>query len=59
MIKNAIKNILINGYIINKDTLEKRLNKDIIELKDSIIGHYDKNFKIGLLQINETIIYYL
>ena len=53
---NTTSNILINGYMIDKDTLSRRLNGEFIELPESIIGHYDKSFKNGILQINETII---
>jgi len=49
-------NIFINGYMIDNEALERKLNGEFIELKDTIIGNYDKSFKNGLLQINETII---
>ena len=52
----AIAYILINGYIINKEELEKKLNGEFIELEESIKGQYDKTFKNGILQINKNII---
>ena len=54
--KNITTEILINGYILNKTILNRRLNNEYIELKDSIVGHYDKSLKNGLLQINKAII---
>jgi len=42
--------------MIDNEALERKLNGEFIELKDTIIGNYDKSFKNGLLQINETII---
>ena len=52
----ATTNILINGYIINNEELEKKLDGEFIELEQSIRGLYDKTFKNGILQINEDII---
>jgi len=54
--KNATKDITINGYMLNQTTLKRLLNGEFIQLKEPIIGQYDKSFKKGLLQINETII---
>ena len=54
--KNTTTEININGYILNKTTLNRRLNGEFIELKESIVGHYDKDLKNGILQINQTII---
>jgi len=53
---NTTTNILINGYMINNETLERKLNGEFIELTESIKGQYDQIFKNGILQINETII---
>jgi hypothetical protein len=53
---NTSTDITINGYMINQTTFKRRLNGEFIELKESIQGQYDKIFKNGILQINETII---
>ena len=53
---NTSTDITINGYMINQTTFKRRLNGEFIELKESIKGQYDKVFKNGILQINETII---
>ena len=54
--KNKTSDIFINGYILNKDNMERQKRGEFIELKDPIIGRYDKWSKIGILQINKTII---
>ena len=51
---NTTTDIIINGYILNQTTFKRRLNGDFSELKDSIIGKYDKISKNGILQINEA-----
>jgi len=48
--------ININGYILNKTILDRKLNGEFIELKESIVGQYDKDLKNGLLQIKREII---
>ena len=53
---NTTTDFKISGYALNQDTLKRRLNGEFFELKEPIIGKYDKSFKNGLLQINETII---
>ena len=53
---NTTTNLLINGYMINNKSLERKLNGEFIELTESIKGQYDKTFKNGILQINETIV---
>ena len=53
---NTTTYIFINGYIIDNQNLERMQNGEFIELTESIVGQYDKNFKNGLLQINKTII---
>ena len=53
---NTTTDIIIKGYILNQTTFKRRLNGDFIELKESIIGKYDKISKNGILQINETIV---
>jgi hypothetical protein len=42
--------------MINNKSLERKLNGEFIELTESIKGQYDKTFKNGILQINETIV---
>ena len=51
--KNTTSEIYINGYILNKTILNRRLNDEFIELKESIVGYYDKGLKNGLLKINK------
>ena len=53
---NITTNIFINGYMIDNEALERKLNGEFIELTESIKGQYDQIFKNGILQINETII---
>ena len=49
---NSTIDIKISGYALNSDMLKRKLNGEFIELKEPIIGKYDKSFKNGLLQIN-------
>ena len=51
--KNTTTEININGYILNKTTLNRKLNGEFIELKEPITGYYDKGLKNGILQINK------
>ena len=53
---NTTNNILINGYVINNEDLERKLNGEFIELTESIKGQYDQIFKNGILKINGTFI---
>jgi len=54
--RNATTDITIDGYMLSQTNLKRVLEGDFIQLKESITGQYDKIFKNGLLQINETII---
>ena len=45
----------INGYIIDKQILLKKIKEDNTELKDPIHGTYSDTFGIGYLQVNQPI----
>ena len=44
----------INGYILDEDTIKRKINGEYIQLKDLYEGSYSHSFKIGLLQINKN-----
>jgi len=46
---NAKTDITIEGYMLSQTNLSRILNGDLIELKESIAGQYDKFSKNGLL----------
>ena len=54
--KNSSSEIFINGYVLNKTILDRKINREFIELKESIAGKYIKDLKNGLLKINKTTI---
>ena len=53
---NEPSDISINGYILNRNNLNRHKRGEFIELKEPIIGKYDKWSKNGFFQINNTII---
>ena len=44
----------IRGYLLNEDSIKRKINGESIELKDPIIGYYSNRFKVGLLQVNQN-----
>ena len=46
---------IINGYILDSDTIKRIINGEYIELKEPIEGNYTKALAFGLLQINQEI----
>ena len=45
----------INGYMLDEDTIERKIDGQYIHLKDPIIGYYSDKFKIGFLHLNKEI----
>ena len=48
-------NFEIRGYIVDKDTIQRKINGEYIQLDEPIPGYYSNTFKVGLLQINKQI----
>ena len=48
-------NFEIKGYMLNEETIKRKIDGEYIQLKDSINGTYSEKFKIGLLQVNRKI----
>ena len=45
----------ITGYILDEDTMKRKINGEYIQLKDPYEGYYSNAFKVGLLQINKEL----
>ena len=50
-------NYSINGYLINKTVLLKKLREDNVQLGEPNKGNYSDAFGIGILQVNQKINY--
>ena len=48
-------NFEINGYVLDEETIQRKVNGEYIQLNAPINGYYSDTFKIGLLQINQKI----
>jgi hypothetical protein len=53
-IKTENYDYIINGYIINEDTINRKTNGEYVEIPAPTKGNYSNAYGIGLLQINET-----
>jgi len=55
--KSTITNFYIKGYFLNEDNIKRKINGDIIDLKDPINGQFDPSYGFGILKIknNQTI----
>ena len=47
-------NFDIKGYLLDEDTIKRKINGEYIQLKDPINGYYSNRFKIGLLEVNKN-----
>ena len=45
----------IKGYMVDEDTIRRKINGEYINLNNPIDGYYSDIFKVGLLQINQPI----
>ena len=46
---------LIRSYVLDEDTIKRKINGEYINLRDPIPGNYLSTYKIGLLQVNKPI----
>ena len=52
-----VNNFEIKGYILDEDTIKRKINGEYIQLPESINGNYSNIFKIGLLEVNQNKVY--
>ena len=52
MLQNSFQ---IKGYVLDRDTIQRKINGEYIQLNEPIFGYYSNTFKVGLLQINQKI----
>ena len=45
----------IRSYVLDEDTIKRKINGEYINLRDPIPGNYLSTYKIGLLQVNKPI----
>ena len=45
----------IKGYMLDEDTIKRKINGEYIQLKEAINGNYSEKFKIGFIQVNQKI----
>ena len=45
----------IEGYIVNEDTVKRKINGEYIQLNEPTKAYYSEAFKVGLLKINQEI----
>jgi hypothetical protein len=43
------------AYVLNEDTIQRKINGESIQLTEPFIGNYSDTFKICLLQINRNV----
>ena len=48
-------NFDIRGYVLDKETIQRKINGEYIQLDEPISGYYSNTFKVGLLQVNQNI----
>ena len=48
-----VNNIDIKGYLLDEDTLSRKINGEYILLKNPIQGYYSNKFSLGLLEVNQ------
>ena len=48
-------NFGIKGYMLNEDSIKRKINGEYIHLNNPIIGYYSDIFKVGLLQVNQQL----
>ena len=47
-------NFDIYGYVLDEDTIQRKINGEFIQLNNAIPGYYSNSFKVGLLQVNQA-----
>ena len=52
--KNTSTNFYIKGYFLNENNIKRKINGDIIDLKDPIEGQYDPSYGFGLLKVKNN-----
>ena len=48
-------NFLIRGYVLDEDTIKRKINGEYIQPTEAVEGDYMEEFKAGLLQVNQKI----
>ena len=48
-------NFLIKGFVLDEDSINRKIRGEYIQLEDEKNGYYSDTFKVGLLQINQEI----
>ena len=48
-------NFDIEGYVVNEETIKRKIDGEYIQLNNPIPGYYAEAFKVGLLQVNQEI----
>ena len=47
-------NFEIKGYLLDEDTIKRKINGEYLQLPDAINGIYSNIFKIGLIEVNQN-----
>ena len=47
-------NFEIKGYLLDEDTIKRKINGEYIQLNNKIDGYYSNKFKVGLLEVNQN-----
>ena len=47
-------NFEIKGYLLDEDTIKRKINGEYIQLNNSINGIYSNRFKVGLIEVNQN-----
>ena len=47
-------NFEIKGYLLDEDTIKRKINGEYIKLPDAINGIYSNKFKVGLIDVNQN-----
>ena len=48
-------NFAINGYLLDENSINRKINGEYLQLNDPIVGFYSDIFKVGLLQVNQRL----
>ena len=55
--ETAMQNIFeIKGYMLDEDTIKRKINGEYIQPKEALFGNYSDKFRVGFLQVNQAII---
>ena len=47
-------NFEIRGYLLDENTIKRKINGEYIQLNNHINGYYSNKFKVGLLEVNQN-----